>query len=359
MNADNIDPTARDTLDCARDLTQAFAQPELSAFTGEQPFTPEAGRAALWLAVALGRCRLFGVALGEQDGVLPPRMALAAAEECSRQLRRRAEKAIAFAQAFDEEAVSPTRDEVEKNFDTSLEVGNFLFVCMDLWAALVAIDEAYHACVAIRDDNGAALRRAIAQTVIDSEALNRAMQENTDLFCTVGDTSLLDNWRCLLVEPYRSQVPWWLDGTLEVANKSRKLRAFSQSRQQIVQLPPASRLKPTWRPDFALAASSEESPDKPSDASVKRTNDTIRLLGRLSISDRPYEICVDQGSVFLSPSPGSDVRHFRLDGQDYPLQANERLPNCAVVLGLAEHTILAAIDDLKFDPDSHTCAFLP
>src|SRR5262249_18306240 len=147
-----------DVLDCARDLAQAFAQPELSSFRTNQPVTPESRRAALWLAISLGRCRLFGVALGQWDGVLPPQIALAAAEECSRHLRHRAETAKTLAQEFDEEAAG-----VGEELDIALEVGNFLFVCMDLWAAHVAIDEAYHASTSTGDNASAALRRSISQ----------------------------------------------------------------------------------------------------------------------------------------------------------------------------------------------------
>ena len=238
MSVENVNPASRDVLDCAGDLMQAFAQSELSVYRTNQPVTPESRRAALWLAVALGRCRLFGVALDAIDGVLPPRIALAAAEECSRQLRNRAEKAKTLAQELDEKTTHPANEEVRGDLDTALEIGNFIFVCMDLWAGLVAIDEAYHACVGTDDSATAALRQTITQTVADSQALDEVMQDNIDTFCIAAETSLLDNWRSLHVEPYRSMVAWGRDGTLETAKKCRILRALSANRRR--RLVPAS-----------------------------------------------------------------------------------------------------------------------
>lgn len=233
MSVENVNPASRDVLDCAGDLMQAFAQPELSVFRTNQPIVSESKRAALWLAVALGRCRLFGVDLGQHDGVLPPRIALAAAEECSRQLRDRAEKAITLAQDFETKPEGPVEENVGGELDCALELGHFFFVCMDLWAALVALDEAYDACIIAEDNSGAALERAITETLNDSDALDEAMQDNVDTFCVVAETSLLENWRSLLVEPYRSMVPWWLDGTLETANEYRKLREGARTQYEM------------------------------------------------------------------------------------------------------------------------------
>src|SRR5437763_17092362 len=57
------------------DLDRALRQPELAQAAAD---TEPARRAAYWLAVVLGNCRLRDVGLGERDGSLPVPIALAA-----------------------------------------------------------------------------------------------------------------------------------------------------------------------------------------------------------------------------------------------------------------------------------------
>ena len=206
----------RDVLGCSTDLIQALTQPELSEIKSEQPVSPGSQRASLWLAVALGRCRLFGADPGDHNGVLPAWIAIAAANELSIQLRRLTDKIREWA-----EQVEQQESDV---MDDGLDVGHIFFLWMDIWAAFEAIDEGYDACVTAEDEAEKEFRHILDSLNRESESLNEEAQNHTDLLCVVAETELLSNWRSFLVEPYKGLVPWWLDGTLETANKCRSLR---------------------------------------------------------------------------------------------------------------------------------------
>ena len=60
-----------DILACAHELREVLALPELDVFNSQETPDLESNRIAFWLAVALGRCRLFGVDLHkDEDGAL-------------------------------------------------------------------------------------------------------------------------------------------------------------------------------------------------------------------------------------------------------------------------------------------------
>ena len=198
---------AGDQLGCAESLRRALSRAELSAFDDESTrIVSENEQAALWLAVALGRCRLFGVDPGDLNGVLPQRTAIAAAAECSRQLRHWTENFGAFARRCDNGDVDS---------DCDLEAGHFLFIRMDIWAAVIAIDEAYEASLLDKGASTGRFRRVIGQLAVDSRTFDTVMQDNMEVICMAANTELLKNWRDLLAPPYRNALPWWLDRTLE------------------------------------------------------------------------------------------------------------------------------------------------
>jgi hypothetical protein len=192
-----------DPLGCRDDLRDALADPDVRAGG------PAGENAAYRLAVALGRCRLFGVPPGEDlDGVLPPPLAVAAAAEMTRLLTDAAAEAERLGERW--EAV---RDPAEAD---DLCAG-LLGARMDTWAASLALDEAYHDSTAEGSpeapDVGAALDRVY--TALDQ--FDRALERQTDVLATITGTRLLENWRALLAPPFAEDLPWWLDGQLEEA----------------------------------------------------------------------------------------------------------------------------------------------
>lgn len=169
----------------------------------------EQRQAALRLAAALGRTRLWGVDCGSMDGDLPQAAALAAAQRLSPladELRDAAEKL--------EERWAATDEELE---GTDMAV-DLLEGALDLWAAHIAI----HDAIATRwlgDGVGlehlAPVRLAIDAYLLKWEDLDQALHQCADTLSVVCDTHLLSNWRSALVEPWRELAPWWLSGGLE------------------------------------------------------------------------------------------------------------------------------------------------
>src|SRR5438876_241823 len=117
------------------ELEVALGQPELAEVaTDSEP----ARRAAYWLSVVLGHCRLRDLDLGELDGSVPLPLALSAARSLARFLERQIDDVRRL-----EERLAEAEGDVEACdlCFTALEVR------MEFWAALVAIDEAYQVCV--------------------------------------------------------------------------------------------------------------------------------------------------------------------------------------------------------------------
>lgn len=213
------------------ELIQTLSQPELDVIFGDEPIpvgfaakfaraisepllasiVPESCdakscKAAFRLAVAIGYCRLYGVELGELDGDLPAQIAAAAAREFEVQLGRWTAKAQRLGREWDN-----TEDSIEGEF----LLCDFVFARMDFWAALVALEEAYMSCLETCEPGSIRLYEASPEIVSKLERFDLALQGEQDLLCLVADSELLDNLRGLLAEPYRSVLPWWLDGTLE------------------------------------------------------------------------------------------------------------------------------------------------
>ncbi len=161
-------------------------------------------RAALQLAQAIGYCRLFGVEIGELDGVLPADVAIAACRELAdrvaawtEQLQELPERYFGAIDGFEAEAAS---DDV-------------LIACMDSWATTAAIEEAYTRCGPEDDVDTFSAELDRLGDALDE--FDRKAREHADLLSTLAKTNLLSNWRSYLVEPWSELLPWWLDGTLE------------------------------------------------------------------------------------------------------------------------------------------------
>jgi hypothetical protein len=186
------------------ELAHALAQPELADVTSD---TEPVRRAAYWLAVVLGNCRLRGLDLGDRDGSLPAPVALAAGRwlvdllgHWSQDARRLEER---LQEATDTEANDACFDLLEAR--------------MEAWAAFVAIDEAYQTSLAGWQARQAEFGELIDMLLDGIEELDRRMQGQTDLLSLVAPYPLLDNWKRSLGPTYAEVLPWWLDGTLEAA----------------------------------------------------------------------------------------------------------------------------------------------
>jgi superfamily II DNA or RNA helicase len=183
----------------------ALVDPAL-ARCAEGETTPAAEWAAYRAAVAWGRSHLFGVALGDWDGVLALPLARAAARrltEYLRRLRQRADNLPGFWEKAD--------DDIEGREEClALLEGR-----MEAWATFVALDEVQLDTLVNslpgRSELAAECRQALGELIPADEALLR----HKDFLSVAAGTELLANWRRLLVEPYRLSLPWWLDGSLE------------------------------------------------------------------------------------------------------------------------------------------------
>jgi hypothetical protein len=200
---------------------RALKQPALEVFFAEggpRPDGPSADsqevrRAAYWAALVLGECRLRNIDLDDLDGALPVALAATA---CARLVERLA------GLVKDAERLAEVLERETGSFEATEPCFSLLEGRMEVWAAFVAIDEAYQAGLDGATPEQAALARAL-DTVLDRTGeLDRLMQREVELLTPVADFPLLENWRRQLVAPYNDVLPWWLDGCIEA--EARRLR---------------------------------------------------------------------------------------------------------------------------------------
>jgi hypothetical protein len=185
-----------------QELAYALGQPELAEVASD---TEPVRRAAYWLAVVLGNCRLRELDLGESDGSLPVPIALAA----GRRLAALLEQWGKDAGRLEERLQGATEPEANDACFDLLEAR------MEAWAAFVAIDEAYQARLARRQPGQVAFVDLMEKLLDRIEGLDRRMKGQVDLLSLVAQYPLLDNWKRSLGPTYAQVLPWWLDGTLE------------------------------------------------------------------------------------------------------------------------------------------------
>lgn len=240
-------PPQGDPLGCRAALEEALSAPALDVFdlpappseqkdvrapasssVGRTPSaaSAESSAAAYQVAVALGRCRLFGVDLGDLDGTLPPRMAVAAAKQLANYLIQWTNDARTLPQRWDD---APHPAEAEEMCLELLEAR------METWAAYIALDEAFAEALETPEPQDNPQAAAALGAQMDNvpgliNAFDDALIEQIPLLATAANTELLNNWRALLAQPYREILPWWLDGTLERA-------ADEAYRQMLAELP--------------------------------------------------------------------------------------------------------------------------
>jgi hypothetical protein len=187
------------------ELIRARAQPDLADISAD---TEQARRAAYWLAVVLGNCRLRELDLGDEDGSLAVPVALTAGRRLATLLTHWSHDAWRL-----EERLDDTSGAVEIN-DLCFDL---LEARMEAWAAFLAIDEAHQACTAEKAPQCQEFT-ALMDLLLDRMSdLDRQMQGQLDLLSLVAPYPLLDNWKRALGPTYAQALPWWLDGRLQEA----------------------------------------------------------------------------------------------------------------------------------------------
>jgi len=204
-----------DPMGWAEAVKEALAEPALEEFNQPETQPSASARAAAYqLAVALGRCRVFGQELPEDlDGVLPAAEAVAAAQQATilvqRWVKDLGNLGMRWDEAIPEVAESMCAEVLEER--------------MELQFVVEAVSEAYQELLEEGDAEAAQLEAALDELAANVERFDEALQqlEILALLSTVVDLPLLDNWRAFLSGPYREMPPWWLDGTLEAVAEER------------------------------------------------------------------------------------------------------------------------------------------
>lgn len=203
-------------------LLESLEDPALDEFDTNQAPSEKAKKAAYNVAVGLGKCRLFGIKVPEDiDGFLPANMAVAAAEVAAEETRRCAEWAKRLVEVFDNSL----------GYEAMDHCCGVLESCMDVYAAMQAIMDSLDA------EWDGELFCAAHQLAMAIDERDRILWEkdNLEILSIVVELPLLANWRSTLVEPWRTALPWWLDGTLEeIAEQIEQecRRSFSMFRKK-------------------------------------------------------------------------------------------------------------------------------
>jgi hypothetical protein len=161
---------------------------------------------AYWLALGLGRCRLFGVALSPADDFTLSPLSF---DHAARHLI----DYLAAAVDWLKDVVSrPDAYPAHLHRNIALEL---LEIRTDAHAAHLALDEAYAAARYENNPQADMMGRRLRQVRRMINVLDGNLQNNIPLLRPAASTFLLENWRRLLAPAHRDCPPWWLDGSLE------------------------------------------------------------------------------------------------------------------------------------------------
>jgi hypothetical protein len=187
------------------ELVHALAQPELAEVNTD---TEPAQRAAYWLAVVLGNCRVREIDLGQKDGSLLPLVALAAGKRLASLLSQWSKEARSLGERL---------DRVTSGVEANDLCFDLLEARTEAWAAFIAVDEAYQACLVARSSLRAEFVKLVEQILDRTEELDKRMQDNLELFSVVAHYPLFDNMMHGFSKSHLLALPWWLDGRLQAA----------------------------------------------------------------------------------------------------------------------------------------------
>lgn len=299
--------------DCLADVDESLADEVLIAWQQGHEWSaeePRFQRVAYRLALALGRCIVYGVKLPEDiDGVLPYQVAIAAAKGGTALAVRMAEKARQLTLSWDDASPAAAEDLCAGMLETR----------HDLWCAMQAVYESYECLLEESATQLGELESALDSFGEACEQLDDILQreENLALLSTLVELPLLDNWRRALAEPYRTIRPWWLSGILEhVANRVAQTvqQAYTNLEVKVRCPPAAAKLRyghsPLWLLEVqeqpALAAASE-APLPPVRAILKWRSPAADAWAHLSVPSTanaetvlPLELVDESGNPLLS-----------------------------------------------------------
>lgn len=189
-----------------QELDYALSEDVLWEFDKSDPVSIEAKYAAYELALCLGRCRVFGISLGDEDGTLPVREALAATEICT-----------ILIETFTRSVDTLLNEELKEVF-----IPIILEKCMEFYFVIQAVGELYDDLLegSKPDQEDPELReveRAFDALLDANEEFQEYLQtpENMKKLANVCELPLLGNWRRMLSGDYKDLPPWWLEGELE------------------------------------------------------------------------------------------------------------------------------------------------
>lgn len=264
---------------------------------------------------SVGHCRVFGIAISNEvasslDGPWPPELIVAGIEELNRTLRVAIEQAERLPRTFDESEPLEDRDHCT----------GFLHLAMESWAMFVSIEEQYQLHLEKHNDLDSPFSLLMDLLIDKIEALDRRMQsqEVLEILSVATELPLLENWRKMLAEPYRSTPPWWLDGTLEKVSDNHQLY-LDKARIDSVQQSVKSQLSKTsaWVNDVrrkdqdspALAASSSR--PRPTDVCTLNVDGDPNTIVRLTADVENDAVC-----FLLQRSPDAPANFDPLDVYD-------------------------------------------
>lgn len=198
-----------DLLGDAETLRQALDRPELDFFDDnpdnwKDEVPEQSRRAAVDLAVALGKCRLHGVELGEDDGTLSFAMAKAAVDQLVIGTAELIESAEKLGERYDN-----TYDPVEIHDHVTFLIEDRI----DSWAAFIAIDDAYGAELE-KNDSDDAMPTKLMPLISLIEKYDDVLMKNMDIL-TIIDDRVIEKWKSSLRADFAEFLPWFLDGRIE------------------------------------------------------------------------------------------------------------------------------------------------
>jgi hypothetical protein len=189
-------------------LAEALSDAALDEFAERDTPSEAARLAAYELASALGMCQLLHIKPGpELDGILPPKMALAAADVLRTCVQRWTQNAKSLPDEWGE------CDDQSEADDLCL---NLLDSRMECLACEAALSEAYLDAYDLNDALAESLSSAIKRIDAARIEFDEQLQKVADLLSTLALTNYFSNGRALFKHFVLEELlPWWLDGRIE------------------------------------------------------------------------------------------------------------------------------------------------
>jgi hypothetical protein len=177
----------------ADDLDKVLREPALHRIKGGKT-SYEEQHAALNYGIALGRCRVFGVELGELDGTMPPEVAVQGLKAAYRRIQAKIEELKTLGDRLKATEDSEHREMIMfSQYEFAMEVIGFYYAALEAYLA----NPAY---------NG--LEKRMADTCSLMSKFFWAFEESKPLLKRINTHPILNEWRENYVqEPF----PAWLE----------------------------------------------------------------------------------------------------------------------------------------------------